>query len=172
MSLPLNTDWQGSRGGLASASASVVNRGVGRPDAFVGGGSTMPPVPSPAAASFVAPARVAGVAGASSRDGDVDLLHNRTPVTWRRMWLQYRFSAILVVFTLVAVLFVYHFLSDGDFSFLMVRRVRIAPRTYDGVLPPYLPCGAEPQRTALRVPCACPLLPAPHDACRCRRCPA
>lgn len=37
----------------------------------------------------------------------------------KKLWQQYRFSAIVFATICVLVFFVYHFLSDGDFSFLM-----------------------------------------------------
>lgn len=48
-----------------------------------------------------------------------DLTYNRPKTAWRRLWLKYRFSIIVYFVIAVVVMFVYHFLSDGDFSFLM-----------------------------------------------------
>jgi ER lumen protein retaining receptor len=48
-----------------------------------------------------------------------DLTYNKPRTTWRRYWLKYRFSIICYFGLLMAIMTTYHFLSDGDFSFLM-----------------------------------------------------
>lgn len=45
--------------------------------------------------------------------------YNKPKTPWRRFWLKYRFSAIAYSAVALLIFIVYHFLSDGDFSFLM-----------------------------------------------------
>lgn len=50
---------------------------------------------------------------------DEDMLANKPKSQWKRLWLKHQFSIIMYFFFAIAVLSVWHFLSDGDFSFLM-----------------------------------------------------
>lgn len=48
-----------------------------------------------------------------------DMTLNRPKAGWKRLWLKHQFSLMCYFALIVAVLLVYHTLSDGDFSFLM-----------------------------------------------------
>lgn len=48
-----------------------------------------------------------------------DSPYNKPKAPWRRFWLKYRFSIISYSAAALFIFAIYHFLSDGDFSFLM-----------------------------------------------------